>query len=235
MATIANTLREYAAQLKDEAAGKPSQVPDDHVPTEAELNNIAYMSMRYLVSWPLRSSDFQIIMHLVGKVKCMSDIEDVFIPVLAEYIWNHLMGEPRMPTVDDVKLASSAFAALVYTMDEETRNSTGPVVYENSDQVKVFYDQVKDQIPETVKQDIADSVKSMEGKTGYSAKAVLGEFILNYCGEDKDRGRKMLEEASVSYDQTHISFVDVYKDTFLAEFGDYLTRMLSFIWLNLQE
>lgn len=232
--TVANTLREYAAQLKDEAAGKPLQVSDDHVPTVAELNNIAYMSMRYLVRWTLRSSDFQIIMHLVGEVKCMSDIDKIFLPVLAEYIWDHLMGKPGIPTVADVELASSAFFALVYTMDEETRNSTGPVVYENSDQVKVFYDQIKDQIPETVQQDIAGSVESMDGKTGYSAKAVLGEFILKYSN-NKDRGRKMLEEASISYDHTYISFVDVYKDTFLAEFGDYLTRMLSFIWLNLQE
>jgi acetoacetate decarboxylase len=50
-------------------------------------------------------------------------LDEKFIPEMANYMWDHLMGEPDDLKVDDLISAIQAVRDMLFGMDEKTRNS----------------------------------------------------------------------------------------------------------------
>lgn len=118
------TFDEYLENLRKETEKMELQVPNDHKPTEGELNNICYLSMRYLLNWTMRVVDYEIIRMMSGEVNTLEEIDTKLIPPLAQYTWDHLMGEPDEPSQEQVEEACKQFKIMLYSTDEKTRNDT---------------------------------------------------------------------------------------------------------------
>ena len=115
-------LRKWAMKVLSEC-GEPQVVIETHRPTEGELNNLCYLSMKYIAGWSMREADLAVVMQLGGEPKTLKELDKQFIPQLAEYIWDHLLGEPSEPNLVDVTLAVMAMKSQLYSLDERTRNS----------------------------------------------------------------------------------------------------------------
>lgn len=76
-------------------------VEPDHVPTEGELNNIAYLTFKYGVNWGMRSCDFHVCKMVAGDLKGEEGLKR-FIETVAEYGHDHILGEPESPTVQEI-------------------------------------------------------------------------------------------------------------------------------------
>jgi len=95
-----------------------------HKVTEAELNNIAYLAFRYLGHWQMRSIDFLVVQRLmIRDVESTTDVDEVFCPALAEYIWDHILGEPDYPTRESVLVRCCLYAQLIWRMNAAVRNT----------------------------------------------------------------------------------------------------------------
>jgi hypothetical protein len=129
MGPLGKEMREWADNGRKNEAGE-RQVGDDHKPTVEELNNITYLSMKWLINWPMRDIDFVMIYKLAGEINTLKDIDEKFIPTLAEYMWDHVLGEPEDPTIDDIAYGITALKDSLYKMGELERND-----------VKTHYDQ----------------------------------------------------------------------------------------------
>lgn len=102
----------------------PSQVDyATHRPTNGELNNLTYLSMKYLIGWGMRAVDLAVILHMTSPMENVNELESKFIPVLADYMWDHLMGEPESPTADDLAVAICVVRDLLYGQPEFERNA----------------------------------------------------------------------------------------------------------------
>jgi len=59
---------------------------------------------------------------MAGKVQSVRQLDKKFIPALADYIWDHMMGEPDELSEEDVEKMIKALRDQLYGMDEKTRN-----------------------------------------------------------------------------------------------------------------
>ena len=118
-------IKELIANLKNQE--HKSQIdPSTHKPTPGELNNLCYLSMKYICGWPMRQADLAVVNTMGGEPQTVNDM-DKYCEALADYIWDHLMGEPDDSTADEVKEACNGIKNMLYSMDEETRNSIDAV------------------------------------------------------------------------------------------------------------
>lgn len=118
--SISKQLREYADNMSAQA--KPIVDYKTHAPTNRELNNLCYLSMKYIANWPMRAADFHVVNMFGGTPKTVVELDEHYIPQLADYMWDHLMGEPEEPTTEDLEYAIKAIRDVLYSMDEKTRN-----------------------------------------------------------------------------------------------------------------
>lgn len=88
-----------------------------HQPTDNELNNLCYLSCKYICGWSMRECDLAVVRQLGGN-----DLEK-FKEALADYIWDHLMGEPDEISQEEVKKAVDAITLHLYGQPEDARNS----------------------------------------------------------------------------------------------------------------
>ena len=93
-----------------------------HEPTDNELNNLCYLSMKLLINWPMRKADFAVVQVMGGDVPTVADLDKKFIPELANYMWDHLLGSPPTPTVEDLVYCIQAVRDALYSMSEDVRN-----------------------------------------------------------------------------------------------------------------
>lgn len=100
----------------------PQAVPDSHKPTANERNNLVHLCFTQLLGISFRVADLSIIETLAPDVQDLNDLRQRYVPVIAEYLWDHFMGEPEEPTQQQVEHACLTIANILYTMDEETRN-----------------------------------------------------------------------------------------------------------------
>jgi hypothetical protein len=114
---------EWLQNLKENAA-TPQVDYNTHKPTEGELNNLCHLSMRYTINWTMRHADFAIVRMMGGEPQTVRELDEKFIPELADYMWDHLMGEPETPTPEMLTEAIKVFRDMLYSMDEEVRNDT---------------------------------------------------------------------------------------------------------------
>lgn len=94
-----------------------------HIPTEGELNNLTYLSMKFLVNWQMRHVEFVLLKGMAGEIKSIDDVKAKFIPQIAQYIWSHLMRKPDAISINDLQEAIEALMGQLYAMDEFKRNS----------------------------------------------------------------------------------------------------------------
>jgi hypothetical protein len=113
-------LREWADQMPDK---KLLVDPATHVPTINELNNLCYLSFKYIAGWHMRQCDFAVVTMMGGTPTSVNDIDTQYGPALAEYIWDHILGEPDDFTVEDIEYAVKAVKNSLYAMGPEIRES----------------------------------------------------------------------------------------------------------------
>jgi hypothetical protein len=107
--------------VKESIEEKPCLVDEAHVPTAGELNNIVYLTMKYLAGWQMRQCDLGVVLAM-NTPKSLKELDEAFVPVLAEYVWDHLMGEPDEVTTEDLEYGIRHIAKAVYGMDDRSRN-----------------------------------------------------------------------------------------------------------------
>lgn len=101
------------------------QVTDDHKPTDNELNNICYLSMKYMCGFEMRQCDYSVIKSMAGKISTLEQVENTFCVVLGEYVWDHLMGKPDDPTSEQAVKACKKIKDYLYSLGEDTREDIG--------------------------------------------------------------------------------------------------------------
>lgn len=161
----------------ESTTGSPAVDYQTHMPTQNELDNLAYLSMKYIAGWLMRSCDFEVVKLIAGPVDSISAMKEKFVPALAEYMWDHLMGEPDDPTQDDVQQTILALTDSLYSMDEKSRNE----ISESDDEAAAesFSEQYKSRIPPEVLNEITDLANS----TGEDISHKVVEFIDKYKGD----------------------------------------------------
>ena len=83
---------------------------------DAEVNNICYISMKYLCGWQMRQCDLVVVIMLAGEIKSLADLRTRYVEHLADHIWDHLMGEPDEPSADDLAHGINAIITEFYKL-----------------------------------------------------------------------------------------------------------------------
>lgn len=73
----------------------------DYKPSEGELDNFLYLTFKYTINWGMRQADKAICLMLADDVVGQKGLERL-LKVTAEYIWDHLMGEPPETKPEDL-------------------------------------------------------------------------------------------------------------------------------------
>jgi len=102
--------------------GEPQVDFATHKPTEEELNNLCYLSFKHIIAWHMRATDYHIVRMMGGDPQTVDELKEKFIPELAQYIWDHMMGEPEDPTSEDITKAIVALCDFLFKMNESIRN-----------------------------------------------------------------------------------------------------------------
>jgi hypothetical protein len=59
-----------------------------------ERNNLVYLCLRHVVGWDMRGADLAVCEMMAGPDATREEL----IRVVADYAWDHLLGEPKKPT-----------------------------------------------------------------------------------------------------------------------------------------
>ena len=116
------TFEQWLEDMKEQVQD-PQVDLDTHEPTENELNNICYLSMKYIAGWPMRQADLKVVEIMGGEITTVRALDDKWIPNLADYIWDHLMGEPETISSEQITEGCKAVCNLIYGMPEEIREA----------------------------------------------------------------------------------------------------------------
>lgn len=101
---------------------------DKHKPTDGELNNICFMAMKYGAGHLMRMVDFEVVKTMSESTETVTGLSDKFLPVLADYMWDHIMGEPDDPSTEEVLEFVTFTRDMIYTSNEEDRNNTDSIL-----------------------------------------------------------------------------------------------------------
>lgn len=116
------TFQEWVTEIQN--ATTPQTVEDTHQPTKNERNNIVYLCFGQLLGIRARVADHAVIEMMAANIKDMSDLRSRYVPVIAEYLWDHFMGEPETPSQQEVEQFCLALTNFLYSLDEQARNDT---------------------------------------------------------------------------------------------------------------
>jgi len=94
-----------------------------HVPTDNELNNLSYLCFKYVANWDMRAVDFKMVKEMSGPVLSVSQLSEKFLPSLADYIWDHILGEPEEVSLVAILNDCIAFQNHLFSLDESVRNN----------------------------------------------------------------------------------------------------------------
>ena len=77
-------------------------IPVDYRPTDGELDNICYLTMKYTIQWPMRQADLAVcILMAGGKEAIVGDAGlSKYVHEICAYLWDHIAGEPDEFTAD---------------------------------------------------------------------------------------------------------------------------------------
>ena len=117
-------IAEWTAAVRAEI--KELAVPESHVPTANERNNVVHLCFMQIFGHTNRAADLAIVEMMCPNIKDMADLRERYVPALANLIWDHWMGEPAECSEEEVKDLCLAFTDLIFTMDAEVRNDIEP-------------------------------------------------------------------------------------------------------------
>lgn len=101
---------------------EPSQVGKDHQPTANERNNLVHLCFLMIMGISFRQVDLGVIELIAGKIENLQDLQDRYVPAIADMIWDHYLGEPDNPSLEQITEACSTIVDLLFSMDEKARN-----------------------------------------------------------------------------------------------------------------
>lgn len=113
---------EWLEELRNDIKGDLKVDVATHKPTDNELNNIVYLSCKYIAGWPMRTADFAVVKIMGGEPTSVDKLDERFIPALADYLWDHIMGEPDSPTTEQIMEGCKIIRDILFRLDEHTRN-----------------------------------------------------------------------------------------------------------------
>jgi hypothetical protein len=116
---VAPTLQIMIEQIKA-VTGQPV-VDETHKPTANERNNIVHLCFKYTLGIQFRMADLSIIEMMASDIRSMEELRETYIPTVAEYMWDHFMGEPDEPSLELVEQFCHAITDYFFTLSEETR------------------------------------------------------------------------------------------------------------------
>lgn len=76
-------------------------IDEDYKPSPGELDNLGYIVMKYACGWMMRKADLYVMLRLAGDVRGPQGLNR-FLQVAAKYTWDHIMGSPKKPSVDEI-------------------------------------------------------------------------------------------------------------------------------------
>lgn len=76
-------------------------VPDDYVPSDGEVDNLVYLTLKYGAGWPMRGCDLTIVKMMAGNVRGSAGLSRL-VYAACEYAWDHILGEPDGVTSEDM-------------------------------------------------------------------------------------------------------------------------------------
>lgn len=99
-------------------------VDSKYVPSEGEIDNLIYLTMRFTIDWTMRAADKAVVLQMAGDVVGIKGISNL-VYVACEYTWDHLAGEPEDATVEDYyDHMGKALAHWYEISDKEKRSVT---------------------------------------------------------------------------------------------------------------
>jgi hypothetical protein len=63
--------------------------------TDGEINNIVYLCHRFSCNWTMRAADLQVVTLMATPLPSGEAGIRHLVKTSAEYIWDHIMGEPE--------------------------------------------------------------------------------------------------------------------------------------------
>lgn len=118
--SITEEFKDYIKRIID-ATGE-SAVEAAHQPTNNERNNLVYIFFSHILGIKPRIVDYAVIESMANDIENIADLKLRYIPAVAEIIWDHFLGEPEEPCLEDITKACLALTDAFYTLTEEVRN-----------------------------------------------------------------------------------------------------------------
>lgn len=95
--------------------------------TDNEINNLVYLCLKYIVGFPMRQCDFQVVLMMHNSTKGgVEDQKRNLISVISDFIWDHFLGEPDEPSQENIEEAVSGIFEEFFKLPEDIRNSIEP-------------------------------------------------------------------------------------------------------------
>lgn len=120
MMNYGEELRNWVASVRQEIPALA--VPESHVPTPNERNNVVHLCFKQFFGHGMRPADLALLESMCQDIKDLPDFRARYISNLAEFIWDHWMGGPEDPTVEDVGAVCLVLSDLLFAMGENVRN-----------------------------------------------------------------------------------------------------------------
>jgi len=117
------TIQELVHELKK--ITNQQTVEDTHKPTNNERNNVVYLCFKYTIGMPPRTCDYELVETMAPDIKDLPDLKSRYVSTIAEYLWDHFMGEPSTPTKEEIEQVCVAIIDFLYSLTEEERNDLG--------------------------------------------------------------------------------------------------------------
>lgn len=73
----------------------------DYELSDGEVDNIVYLVCKYTVGWQMRQCDKAVCQLMLGAVKGPEAVHRL-VEATAEYVWDHICGEPDEPTAEQL-------------------------------------------------------------------------------------------------------------------------------------
>ena len=110
-------------RFRDCVASVSVKVSTDWVPTANERNNLVFLCFKYLLGRPNRYRDLAAIEMMAPNIVSVADLRERYIPVVADMLWDHWLGEPEDPSIELVTDYCLAVCDYLYRNEFTERNS----------------------------------------------------------------------------------------------------------------
>lgn len=71
------------------------RIVDDYRPSDGELDNLVFLTLKYTIGWPMRQADKAVILQFAGDDLCGDAGISRVVEQACEYAWDHICGKPE--------------------------------------------------------------------------------------------------------------------------------------------